>query len=106
MTFGGYLFSALHMTFGGAPCPAQWSCLSESICDVANELIQCESWNHKSLHSSHQHLIPTPIQLDKSIPFTQAAELEVTLPQNDKGIVNVFIDDNIPVHPDFGDNAK
>ena len=38
--------------------------------------------------------------------FTQAAELDVTLPRNDKGIVDVFIDDNIPVCPDFGNNAE
>ena len=93
------------MTFGGAPCPALWSCLSEPICDVANDLIQCELWDHKILHSSNQYLITSPERLSNQIPFKAAQELDVDLPINDKGIVDILIDDNIPVCPDFGDNA-
>ena len=106
MVFGGLLFLDLCMTFGGAPCPAPWSWLSESICDVANDLIQCETWNHKTLHSLNQHLISTPSQLDKNIPFTQAAKLNIPLPPSDKGIVDGFIDNNIPACPNIGDNAE
>ena len=31
--------------------------------------------------------------------------MDVDLPINDKGIVDILIDDNIPVCPDFGDNT-
>jgi hypothetical protein len=31
----------LWLTFGGAPCPFKWGIMSETICDLANELLKC-----------------------------------------------------------------
>ena len=78
MIFEGILYLALRMTFGGAPCPALWSCLSEPICDVANDLIQCELWDHKILHSSNQYLITSPERLSDQIPFKAAQNWMLT----------------------------
>jgi hypothetical protein len=30
----------LQLTFGGAPCPFEWGIMSESICNLANELLK------------------------------------------------------------------
>jgi hypothetical protein len=50
----------LRHTFGGAPCPFKWGVVSESICDLANALLQCDNdWDPSELHSSVQHEIPT-----------------------------------------------
>ena len=92
------------MTFVGTPCLA-WSCLSAPICDVGNNLIQCELWDHKILHSSNHYLIVPPEWLNDQIPFKAARELDVDLPINDKGIVGIHIDVNILDCPNFSDNA-
>jgi hypothetical protein len=32
----------LHLTFRGAPCPFKWGVISETICNLAKELLKCE----------------------------------------------------------------
>jgi len=44
--------------------------------------------------------------LPDNIPFKKPMDLDVHLPNNDKGIVNIFIDDSIPVCPDLDDNVE
>ncbi len=44
----------LRLTFGGAPCPYEWGVISETICDLANELIKCDDWDPLTLHASVQ----------------------------------------------------
>lgn len=94
------------MTFGGNLCPLQWCCISETICDLANDLIQCERWDHRKLSSPNQHLIKPAIYLDAAIPFKPAKELAVNLPMNNKGSMDVYINDMLPICHDIGDNAE
>ena len=62
---------------------------------MANDLIQCELWDHMTLHSMNQYLIAPPSAwLNDQIPFKAARELDVDLPINDKGIVDILINDN------------
>jgi len=49
--------------------------------------------------------IPNPISLPDNIPFESTRDLSVKIPVNDLGKVDVFIDDNIAITPDIGDNT-
>ena len=90
----GILYAALRATFGGAAFPSLWSCHSEMICDLANDLLQCPEWDYKQLHSPLQHLLPAP---DRNYPvdvaFAEALPLAVNVPVNDNGTVEDYIDD-------------
>jgi hypothetical protein len=103
--FDGRLNASLRMTFGGAAFPSMWSNCSEIIGDLANDLILCPDWNPNELHSPLQHLIPLPLRSTSNEPFTQAKPMSITLPVNDKGAVEVYLDDIPPVCVDIGDNV-
>lgn len=103
--FDGRLNASLRMTFGGAAFPSMWSNCSEIIGDLANDLILCPDWNPSELHSPLQHLIPPPLRPTSHEPFAQAKPMSVTLPVNDKGLVEVYLDDIPPVCVDIGDNV-
>jgi hypothetical protein len=83
----------LRLTFGGAPCPFEWGVISESICDLANELVQCNDWDPADLHASVQKDIPPPQFLDDDIPFAEGRELIVDILVDPKGKADVYIDD-------------
>ncbi len=53
-------------TFGRAPCPYEWGIKSETICNLANELIVSKEWNPLTLHATVQPLIP-PKKLSPTI---------------------------------------
>ena len=84
------------MTFGGSPCPSQWSCISEISCDLANNLIQCNEWDHHALFSINQARIPCPLRLPDETPFVLAQELDLDMPHNNRGIVELGF-----FHPSF-----
>lgn len=96
---------ALRMTFGGLPCPSMWGIISEKITDTCNTLLHCKSWDHLSLFDSLSDSIPQPIVLPSEIPFKAAKELSVIIPPNDLGKVDVYINDNISIIPNIGDNS-
>ena len=104
--FDELLFIFLQMTFGRAACPPQWGCISKTICDAVNDLLQCKEWNHSDLHSPIPDSIPPLIYLPETTPFKAAARLAVTIPVNDKGKANVYIDNVITICPDIKDNAS
>ena len=83
----------LRLTFGGAPCPFEWGVISETICDLANELVQCDDWDPANLHASVQNDIPLPQFLDDDIPFAEGRELIVDIPVDPRGKADVYIDD-------------
>ena len=104
--FNKKLLMALQMTLGGCPFPSRFGCISKTICDIANDLIQCKKWNHCEIFSPNQHLVKLAYHLANAVPFKQARELAVDLPVNDLGSVNVYIDNMPPICPDIGDNTK
>ena len=85
----------LRLTFGGAPCPFEWGVISETICDLANELVQCEDWDPTNLHASVQKDIPPPQFLNNDIPFAEGRELIVDIPVDPRGKADVYINDTI-----------
>ena len=53
----------------------------------------------------NQQLIPEPELLPDDLPFKEAAELDVSLSDNDKKIIDIFINDSISSCPDLDDNT-
>ena len=101
--FQSYLLVALRLTFGGAPGPALWGVISETITDIGNTLLINELWDHQSLFDGISSSLESPIPLPADIPFAQAREVSVPIPANDKGKIDIYIDDSIGVAPDLGD---
>ena len=100
------LLVSLRLTFGGAPCPPTWSCISETICDLANDLMVCPAWDHTKLRSPIQAIIPPPARLPEHIPLGPAVKLAVTFPREEQGKTELFIDDFAPIALDVGDNVE
>jgi hypothetical protein len=104
--FAGLLLVALRMTFGGAPCPSMWGVISESITDIGNALLQNDMWLHDELYDPIFDQLDSPFDLHSSIPFHQTRELSVCIPPNDKGKVDIYIDDSIGIVPDIDEAPK
>jgi hypothetical protein len=81
----------LWLTFGGAPCPFEWGIMSETICDLANELLKCEEWDPRTLHATVQANIPSREYLCGDVPFAIGRELIVDIPINPRGYADVYI---------------
>ena len=94
----------LRLTFGGAPNPNNFSLVSESICDLANHLLQNEEWNHKKYFSPIQDKIPTIKTLSEDLPFEKSLPLIVDVPCDPRGHAEIYIDDFMVACVDIGDN--
>jgi len=101
--FEDFLLLALRMTFGGSPNPALWGVISETTTDIGNSLLVNNEWNHTSLFDPISNSIEEPKPLDDSVPFHQARDLSISIPPNDAGKIDIFIDDFIGVAPGLGD---
>jgi hypothetical protein len=102
--FAGLLLVALRMTFGGAPCPSIWGVISKVITDIGNSLLQNDLWSHTDLYDHISDQIEAPISVSKSIPFHQSRDLAVEIPVNDRGKIDIYIDDLIGIAPDIADS--
>jgi len=98
-------FIALRLTFGGSPNPAAWTCFSEMVTDLANEISQCDEWDPTELRSPVQGDTPKPIRLPDSIPIARACAQAVEPPPTPEGRVDGFIDDLINVFLDTDRNC-
>jgi hypothetical protein len=98
----------LRNTFGGAPCPYEWSVTSEIICDLANELIVSDEWDPLTLCSTIQPQIPPRNILPDDVPFGKARELIIDIPVDARGKIDVYIDDTTGLTVDVPgtDNAS
>ena len=101
-----FLAMALRLPFGGKPCASEWSCISECVADITDNLLSCEEWDPKVLFSPLQRYIPPPQPLPDSIPFKEAKPLFVQLPPNDRGVADVYIDDMLTIAPDLPGNIE
>ena len=101
-----FLLMALRLTFGGSPCPNLWGCLSESITDLSNKLIQNNYWNHTKLFDPLVNSLNKPDSLPADIPFAQTKSLSISIPINNIGKSDVFIDDIIAISLDKDDNIS
>ena len=94
----------LSLIFGGAPNPNNFSLVSESICDLANHLLQNDKWIHEKYFSPIQDKIPTITTLSDDLPFADAHPVIVDVPCDLRGHAEIYIDDFIVVFVDIGDN--
>jgi len=85
----------LRLTFGGAPCPFERNIISESIRDLANAILHDDTWDPTTLYATCQHLVPSMILMDDSIPFAEGAEQIVDIPIDPRGTGDIYIDDFI-----------
>ncbi len=76
---------SLRLTFGGSPCSSEWCTFAEMCTDLANDILHCKQWDPDTLYSPHKFKLPPPIYLNDSIPFSQAAELDIDIPADDMG---------------------
>ncbi len=80
-------------TFGRAPCPYEWGIKSETIFDLANELIVSKEWNPLTLHATVQPLIPPKKFLANNLPLGQARKLIIDVPMDPREKIDIYIDD-------------
>jgi hypothetical protein len=104
--FDNMLLMAMRMTFGGSPCPSLWGIISETLADISNIIIQSKHWDHQILHDQISDELDSPLSLPDSVPFHPAKELAVSIPLNDLGKVDIYIDDSIGITPDLQDNTS
>jgi len=72
VVIGEFALIALHMTFGGAPNPSQWSDVSELATDLANTLVRCDDWDPSEFSSPHQHLLGSAYEFEPDdFPFAK-----------------------------------
>jgi hypothetical protein len=83
------------LTFGGAPCPFKWGIMSETLCDLENELLKCKDWNSKDLHALVQWDILPWQYLDDNVPFASGRKLIVKIPIDPRGYTDIYIDDTM-----------
>lgn len=85
----------LRLTFGGAPCPAEWGVISEAICDLAGTLLRDRTWDPGKIAPPDFEDVPPLDFCDSTIPFASARDLIVDVPVDPSGFVDVYIDDMI-----------
>ncbi len=74
---------------------------ASTVCaDLANDILHDENWDPWEFRSPHSDLL-NPKYLDDAIPFVEALELDVNLPE---GMIDIFIDDGITIIPDVDNN--
>ena len=91
----------LRLTFGGTPCPYEWSTISELVCDLATAILTDDDWDPNELYSLDQHLIPPSDFLPPDIPFGQGRKLIVHIDINDRGTHDMYLDDIIGIGIDL-----
>ena len=101
-----YLLLSLRLPFGGSPCPSEFCLLSDLLTDAINDLMACECWDPNELHSDYLEKIPSPTSLPSDIPFEQAKDLSVKIPEGDICKADVFIDDIITMGVDTKDYLR
>ena len=84
-----FAIMALHLTFGGSPCPYEWGVISESICDLSMALLHSNEWDPNSLKSKLEHLVPQPKFLPDGEPFAKGKDLIVDIPIDPRGTSGV-----------------
>ena len=99
-----YIIISARLPFGGSPCPNDFCLVSDVVTDTINDLLACNDWNHEEVHSDYFSKIPQAKSLDPSIKFAQSRDLSVTLPDEDYGKADCFVDDIISCCVDINDN--
>jgi hypothetical protein len=81
----------LRLTSGDAPCLFECGIMSETICNLGNQLLKWDNWDSHTLHASVQADIPKRDCFDNNVPFAILRELIVDVPIDPRGLADVYI---------------
>ena len=101
-----YIIISLRMPFGGSPCPSEFAVVADLVTDTINDLLEDQTWDHKSVYSPKCSKVPDPAPLSDDIPFANARELSVEIPIKSLSKADVFVDDIITVGVDIDDTLE
>jgi len=93
------------LPFGSSPAPAEFCVVSETVFDLANDLLHCQLWNPQKLPSPYSDDLPPPERLDAQIPFGRADQADVSLDPSITGGADGYIDDGACAVLDSPENA-
>ena len=79
--------------------------MSETITDLANDILACPDWDPEQVHSPHKDNIPQAEILPTNIPFASALPVDVNVQPSTKSKVDCYIDNLVPVVLYTEDNA-
>ena len=96
-------YIGLRLPFGSMPAPSLFCTISDAVFDLAQDLVDDESWQVDYLYSPNQHKLPTKSEMNDSIPFVQAKPLLVKVPDRDC-FIDGYIDDGIAASVDVDNN--
>ena len=105
---GGITFFllSLRLTFGGCANPSEWTSIAEPICDLANDILDCDEWDPSTMHSPLQSSIPEPSFLPSVTPFTKAKPLMIGIPVLRHGYCDEYVDDVVTMGVDKGEISR
>lgn len=83
----------LRLTFGGSACPSEWGSVSETICDLANALLNDPTWDPEELYNEQSLDLPEIEFLPGNVEIAKARELAIKVPVSSVGSTDVYIDD-------------
>lgn len=81
------------LPFGSSPAPPEFSIHSETIFDLACDLLHCPHWDPETLPSPYDSMLPPPERLPDNVPFGEALEVDIKLPHLQRGGTDGYIDD-------------
>jgi hypothetical protein len=95
---GAFAYLLLRLPFGAAAAPSEFCVVSELICDLANALLQDGTWDPSTTTTPFHQMMPPATLLDSSIPFAQAAPMDITYSSSEFDCTcDVYIDDLISI---------
>jgi hypothetical protein len=104
ITLGDIALISLRLTFSGTPCPNEFCIVSEIIADLANNILHSPDWDPGTTHSPHTISLPLEKESVSSSPFLLGKELDVQVPLDTQGKVEIYIDDGITAILDINDS--
>eukprot|EP00957_Ditylum_brightwellii_P078450 5965962-Ditylum_brightwellii.AAC.1 len=75
--------------------------LLESICDLANKILQNEKWDPTKLYEPNTDLVQKKKTLGDNIPLAKGLVLIVDIPINLRDFINVYVDNTIGLTVDL-----
>ncbi len=104
INFGDLILLSLQLTFGGTPCPNEFCIISEIITDLAKDILHCQDWDPLMLHSPHTISLRHERDTHITDPFMPGKDLDVNLPLDTSGKVEIYINGGITVIPNIDNN--
>lgn len=98
-------YIGLRLPFGSMPAPSLFCKISDVVFDRAQDLVEDPSWDVNSLHSPNQNKLPNRTEMNDIIPFIQAKQLLVQVPDRDC-FLDGYIDDGIAAYVDIDNNVN